>query len=127
MCTEDFNDVAKVRGYHVHIYFKPQADEWQAERLMEEIVQRFPDAVESASKIGAIGPHLSSNYAVHIGKEGFAEIVQWLQLNGRGFSILIHPETEDGVKDHLESAMWLGKQLGLNQALFDQFKARKLG
>jgi DOPA 4,5-dioxygenase len=44
--------------------------------------------------------------------------VSWLQLNSRGLSILVHPHTGDEAKDHLEFAIWLGRQLPLNDAFF---------
>ena len=108
-------------GYHVHIYFAPgeeseknakalaaTAETLIGDRLNETLVYKRP-----------VGPHSQANVALHIQPEAFAELVPWLQLhNGKGLSILIHPETGDELKDHMESSMWLGKQLEYNMAYF---------
>jgi DOPA 4,5-dioxygenase len=108
-------------GYHVHIYFAPgeesehaakalgaRAEAMAGENLNETIIYKRP-----------VGPHIQANVAVHIKPEAFAEIVGWLQThNTKGLSILIHPETGDELKDHMECSMWLGKQLEYNMKYF---------
>ena len=125
---KNFNEVAAVFGYHVHIYFEPgKVSETTARELVEELKSRFGDDVDSAAKIGKIGPHTAPNFAVHITKKGFTDIVSWTQLNANGLSILIHPETGDELKDHLDSSMWIGKPMEYNDAFFNQFKRPKFG
>lgn len=111
-----------VQGYHVHIYFEAgKESEKTALETVRKIEALFPDAVENVHRIGKAGPHTAPNFAVSISPESFGALIGWLQLNSKGLSILIHPETGDELKDHLESPLWLGKQLELNIAFFTGF------
>lgn len=121
-----FNDVAEVQVYHAHIYFD-QTNEAVAREIVEAVKARFPDMLDSAGKIGAIGPHSASNYALHIKKEGFAEIVPWLQINSRGLSILIHPDRDDDLRDHIGPSMWLGTPVPYNETFFARLRQKKDG
>ena len=125
---KQFNEVASVKGYHIHIYFESgKASETAARELAETINAVFSSEVEGVHKIGKAGPHAHENYGVHVSKEGFGKIVPWLQLNSQGLSILIHPDTGDDLKDHLEASMWLGTPVNYNMAFFDKLKARSKG
>ncbi|MCE9507129.1 MAG: DOPA 4,5-dioxygenase family protein [Alphaproteobacteria bacterium] len=133
MATNAFNDNAKpqnsVQGYHVHIYFEHGAP---SEKLAEALAKRA--GAQSGGKINEtirynklVGPHTKPNYALHIKPEGFAEIVGAMQLDSKGLSILIHPETSDEEKDHAERQMWIGKPVDLNMAFFTNPKAAGKG
>lgn len=113
-----------IKGYHIHIYHGADREaERSAQRVAQEIGTLFPEFVERRAAIGAVGPHLSPNVVLHIKREGFGGIVSWLQFNGGGLSILIHPETGDDLRDHLEGSMWLGRQLGYNAGFFEKLRA----
>ena len=133
MFTDAFNDNAKpddsVQGYHVHIYFERGTP---SEKLAELLAKRTE--AKSGGKINEIirynklvGPHTKPNIALHIKPEGFAEIVSTLQLDSKGLSILIHPETGDDEKDHAERPMWIGKSVDLNMAFFTKLKPASKG
>lgn len=123
----EWEDVSKdIKGYHIHIY---HGTDRQAEQTARQVAQRiealFPEDVEGRFSVGAVGPHLSSNVALHIGRAGFGRVVSWLQFNSGGLSVLVHPETGDDLKDHLDGSMWLGRQLDYNQAFFEKLRAGK--
>ena len=121
--NKSFNEVAAVKGYHIHIYFETGKDSAsQAQELMEDIKTLFPADIESAAKIGRIGPHTKENFALHIKKDGFATIIPWVQLNSRDLSILIHPDRNDDIIDHLGSSMWLGEPVKYNDGFFAKLK-----
>jgi len=132
MCGDYFNEKAlknqgpPVKNYDIHIYFDPavEGSELKAASLSWEIQALFPKAVINGGvgKVGIVGPHAAPNYEVDIKPEHFGEVVSWLQRNGKGLSILVHPHTGDVVKDHLESSLWLGKQLEYNNAFFEARK-----
>ena len=129
--TSEWNTTqAKIKDYHIHIYFdandrKFGLSQYQAQQLADDIQTLFPDAVRGIYNVGKVGPHGGTNVEVDITKESFAEILQWLQVNGRGLSILIHPETGDDLKDHLESSLWLNRVTPYNDAFFDRLRAGK--
>ena len=116
-----------IEGYHIHIYFgADESSRTAAQDMAGKIQTLFAPEITSMDSIGAIGPHLSPNIAIHIRKDGFSKIVPWLQFNnGANLSILVHPETGDDLKDHLEGSMWLGKQPEYNMAFFDKLKQPK--
>lgn len=128
MCGDYFNLKAQspVENYDIHIYFEKGTDsENLAYRLALEIKMLFPHALMSPTgihEVGIVGPHAAPNFEVDIKPESFGEVVSWLQRNGKGLSVLIHPHTGDVVKDHLESALWLGKPVDFNPAFFEARK-----
>jgi DOPA 4,5-dioxygenase len=118
---------AKIKDYHIHIYFNAQ--DWQQEMTAQNIAQSlqtlFPNDVKGVYNVGVVGPHSAPNVELDIKKESFGRIVQWLQQNGNDLSILIHPETGDDMKDHLESSLWLNRVTPYNDAFFDRLRAGK--
>lgn len=118
-----FNDVSEVKEYHIHIYFGVNRDaEDRAQELTEDIKKLFPSEIVSAEKIGEIGPHTVKNYAIHIKKSGFATVIPWVQLNSRDLSILVHPDRNDDLRDHIGPSMWIGKAVEYNEKFFDKLR-----
>ena len=120
-----FNKAASdVRNYHVHIYFEAGTAGWAgmtgvtAEEVAATLKKKFPDMVGRISKVAAQGPHTKPNYAISLKPEGFAQVVQFLQLNRNDLSILVHPHTGDEIFDHKEAALWLGEPVALNESFF---------
>ncbi|GEM_PF-2602282 len=112
--------IKKVEGYHVHIYYEEGAEsEDQAWQLADELKSLFDRDIEDINAAGPRGPHVLLNVALDISRESFGRIVAWLQLNNNGLSILVHPQTDDGVKDHLQSALWINRELGYRPEFLD--------
>lgn len=110
-----------VFGYHVHIYFDHGSSSEKDACILTEHAQAVSGELinEIIRYDELVGPHTKPNYALHIKKAGFAEIVGDLQLYNNGLSILIHPETGDDEVDHADRAMWIGKPVELNMEYFD--------
>ena len=126
--TQEWNAATKaLDGYHIHIYGTDApdgSDKMEILELTTKIRTLFPEHVKGIFDVGVVGPHAQANTEIEITKEGFGEIVSWLQMNAtQSMSILIHPETEDVLKDHLDSAMWIGKPVAFNDNFFDRIKA----
>ncbi|WP_017315064.1 DOPA 4,5-dioxygenase family protein [Mastigocladopsis repens] len=102
----------KITGFHAHIYFDPATRDVAA-RVREGLGARF-NVQLGRWHDKPIGPHPKAMYQVAFLPEEFAKVVPWLMLNREGLDILVHPETGDDVKDHMENSLWLGEKLELN-------------
>ena len=105
-------DTEMIQGYHAHVYYDPKSRE-AAARVREGLAARFQVQLGSWHD-EPVGPHPKSMYQVVFAPEQFAQVVPWLMLNREGLDILVHPETDDAVADHLERCLWLGKKLKLD-------------
>lgn len=105
-------EAALIEGYHAHIYYDPET-RGAAARVREGLAARFKVQLGRWHD-PPVGPHPKSMYQVVFSPEQFGRIVPWLMLHREGLDILVHPETGDAVKDHLERCLWLGTKLELD-------------
>ena len=101
-----------IEDYHFHIYFDSDSKEF-ALKLRDRILLK--DGINYQNKIHSfpIGPHVLPQYAIVCPVELFPILIRFFMLNNGGLSILIHPNTGNAIKDHLDHAVWIGKQLPL--------------
>jgi aromatic ring-cleaving dioxygenase len=100
-----------INGYHAHVYYDP-ATRPAAERLAAAITSKF--AVEIGGFFDEpVGPHPIANLAIVCAPAEFASVMPWLMLNRNGLDVLIHPLTDDSVRDHESDGAWLGKPVEL--------------
>jgi DOPA 4,5-dioxygenase len=110
-----------------HIYFEPAAEREQALALREAIGQRF------SVRLGTVwdrpvGPHSRAMYQVAFAPALFGSLVPWLMLNACGLSVLIHPNTTNMRRDHLDDRLWLGTPLDLRgEVLAEENEAELAG
>jgi DOPA 4,5-dioxygenase len=106
-----------VRSYDVHIYFF-HTDEKQVEtarELREQILQLFPEVVVYKLWDRPIGPHPVGMFEVDLKQPAhFARFLPWFNVNRRGLSALVHPNTGFPFLDHTRNAMWIGSLFPLN-------------
>ena len=102
---------SQINGYHAHVYYDP-ATRPVAEKLAEAVTGNF------AVTLGGffdkpVGPHPVANLQLIFTPAEFANVVPWLMLNRGGLDVLIHPLTDDSVRDHDTDAAWLGTPVTL--------------
>ncbi len=103
--------LARIDGYHAHVYYDA-ATRPKAERLAAAVTERFP--VEIGGFFDEpVGPHPVANLAIIFNTAEFATLVPWLMLSRNGLNVLIHPLTDDSVRDHDSDGAWLGAPVPL--------------
>lgn len=107
-------------SYHVHVYFDADSRD-RAQRLRERVLERF-DVEMGRWHEKEVGPHPRWSYQIAFGADLFAALVPWLMLNRDDLVLLLHPNTEDGLADHSDFAVWMG---GMPELKLDMFRERK--
>jgi aromatic ring-cleaving dioxygenase len=102
----------RVDGYDAHVYYDSDSRA-TAERLAKAVTDKF--AVELGGFFGEpVGPHPVANLQIIFSMAEFALVLPWLMLNRHGLNVLIHPPTNDSVRDHDTDCAWLGTPVPLN-------------
>ena len=105
-----------IDSWHAHVYF--DASTRDAALALRTTIEA---ALAGRMTLGRfherpVGPHPAWSYQLAIGAEDFAHVIGWLTLNRAGLDVFVHPNTGDSLRDHRDSAMWLGRSYGLNLA-----------
>jgi aromatic ring-cleaving dioxygenase len=107
-----------IQHWHAHVYFDATTRD-AAWRLRETI------AVELASHVEVgrfherpVGPHPMWSYQLAIAPASFAHVLGWLTLNHGPLDVFVHPNTGDALRDHRDSALWIGRSHGLKLDIF---------
>lgn len=121
----------RVDFFHAHVYFQPS---------QAAVAQRFRDRIQAdwkKSNVTAhelhnqpIGPHPLPMFEVDFYRQDFTDVVTYLQFNRPDeLPILIHPYTEQPLKDHTLRPLWLGPKPagpygGIKTELLEMLEAR---
>ncbi len=107
-----------IASWHAHVYF--DASSRDAAWSWRETI-----AVELAGRMTMgrfherpVGPHPMWSYQLEIPVAGFPEVVGWLALNHGALDVFLHPNTGDELRDHRDSALWLGRSYELTLSVF---------
>ena len=111
-------DPAVIGDWHAHVYFDAATRDpaWALRETIEaELAGRM---VMGRFHERPVGPHPMWSYQLAVKAADFAHVVGWLALNHGALDVFIHPNTGDDLRDHRDSALWLGRSHGLHLAGF---------
>jgi aromatic ring-cleaving dioxygenase len=107
-------DVSRIASWHAHVYFDAASRD-AAWALRESVAARFAGAIEMGRfHERSVGPHPRWSYQIAFGPAQFSDVVGWLALNHGTLDVFVHPNTDDELRDHRDSAIWIGKSYQLD-------------
>ena len=103
-----------ISSWHAHVYFN--AESRDAARAFRDVVAaQFGDSVALGRfHERPVGPHPQWSYQIAFAPEQFAEVAGWLTLNHGALDVFLHPNTGDQLRDHRDSAVWIGRSYALD-------------
>src|SRR4029450_12344795 len=107
-------DVRSITSRHAHVYFDAESRD-AATAFRDVVAAQFGERVS----IGRfherpVGPHPQWSYQIAFAPPEFADAASWLALNHGALDVFLHPNTGDQLRDHRDSAIWIGKRYDLD-------------
>jgi aromatic ring-cleaving dioxygenase len=106
--------------FHFHLYFGPDTRE-SALAIRRQLVEtadfryQLPPVREQP-----MGPHPSPIWSVWVDTPSFGAAALWMMRHHGAHDMLVHPNIDDGYKDHTDHAMWLGTPQRLKLRIFEE-------
>ncbi|ACR32465.1 DOPA 4,5-dioxygenase family protein [Burkholderia glumae] len=109
-----FLDPAGITSWHAHVYFDAACRDaaWALREAIEAhlgplvLIGRFHER--------PVGPHPRWSYQLEFDHRQLAAVAGWLALNHGALDVFVHPNTGDALRDHRDSALWIGQSHALN-------------
>lgn len=106
-------DTNHIENWHAHVYFDAASRD-AAWVFRQEIGRRFGASVQLGRfHERPVGPHPQWSFQISFTVGCFTELISWLTLNHGALDIFVHPNTGDAVRDHRDSAVWIGRSYDL--------------
>ena len=102
--------------YHAHVYFDDNSRE-QAAALRATISQTLNLPV-GRFNLDKVGPHPTGSFETAFSQAQFELFVPWIAEHRQALPVLIHPLTDNELRDHTDDAHWLGSPLPLDLSIF---------
>ena len=107
-------DVSRIESWHAHVYFDAASRD-AANAFRDVVTAHFGSRVQVGRfHERPVGPHPAWSFQIAFDPEEFADVVGWLALNHGALDVFAHPNTGDELRDHRDSALWLGQSYQLN-------------
>lgn len=105
-----------IESWHAHVYFGAESRD-AAWSLRETIMRELAGRMEMGRfHEQPVGPHPMGSYQLAIRTADFPHVLGWLAQNHGALDVFIHPNSGDELRDHRDSALWLGHSHLLNLA-----------
>lgn len=102
-------DVSQIASWHAHVYFDAASRD-AAREFGQVVIAQFGARIAMGRfHEKPVGPHPRWSYQVAFAPAEFADVVGWLALNHGALNVFVHPNTGDELRDHRDSAIWLGR------------------
>jgi DOPA 4,5-dioxygenase len=109
-----FIEVSRIESWHAHIYFDAASRD-AAAQFREVVAATFGERVQLGRfHERAVGPHPQWSFQLAFAPVQFSEVLSWLVLNHGTLDVFAHPNTDDELRDHRDSAIWIGRQYDLD-------------
>jgi aromatic ring-cleaving dioxygenase len=118
--TYEALDESIAEEFHFHLYFGPETRDSALairRRLVEEADFRYqlPPVREQP-----MGPHPVPIWSIWVDEANFTAATRWMMQHHGEHSVLVHPNGEDGLRDHTHRALWLGTPQPLKLEVFSR-------
>ncbi|KAA8907224.1 DOPA 4,5-dioxygenase [Sphaerosporella brunnea] len=114
-------------GFDIHVYHNAaNAKQAQfARELHDRIRLEFPELRIYKFWDKPIGPHTMAMFEVNVfTPHQLGAFVAWLVINRGPLSVLLHPNTDDELRDHTQRATWLGERVPVDTTLFYEWRGK---
>lgn len=107
-------DPDSITSWHAHVYFDAGTRD-AAAAFREELAGTFAGRVQ----IGRfherpVGPHPAWSFQIAFDPSELSFVAGWLVLNHGALDVFLHPNTGDQLRDHRDSAVWIGRNYTLD-------------
>jgi aromatic ring-cleaving dioxygenase len=103
-------DVSCIASWHAHVYFDSASRDIAA-KFRAVVAAQFGDRIEMGRfHEREVGPHPRWSYQIAFAPTQFSDVVSWLALNHGALDVFVHPNTDNELRDHRDSALWLGRR-----------------
>jgi DOPA 4,5-dioxygenase len=100
---------ASIESWHAHVYFDAASRD-AAKAFRDVVAAHFGQRVTLGRfHERPVGPHPRWSYQIAFAPAELADVVGWLALNHAGLDVFLHPNTGDQLRDHRDSAVWIGR------------------
>lgn len=105
-----------IQSWHAHVYFdsSSRSEAWALRETIEAELAGHVEIGRFHEK--PVGPHPMWSFQLALSPAHFSQVMAWLAPNHGKLDVFAHQNTGDELRDHRDSALWLGKSHELNLA-----------